>query len=289
MQSPDPTPRTSNDQLESNQYSCNHANFNDVAGTTNDYQCYGPTWLPRHDENSYVDYNCGHEHYENASYVNYDANDNYEGGYGMMMVPFMMPNDMMSCGGRQAQDLVKPGEQFRMPSSMSRNGIQLNPQAKPYKGVGAKPERLLAKKQDLRELNTEPVDEITTVMFRGIPCSFSQDALMKTIDHAGLKGKYDFFYLPRVGNHGSNLGYAFINFTDQAGAEQCMATFNGVPLDPSRSTKTCTISQADIQGLENLRKHFRRTAVSRGARGPVFLKVFNEEDGMFNAEDADSN
>jgi hypothetical protein len=139
---------------------------------------------------------------------------------------------------------------------------------------------MFAKKQDLRELNTEPVDEITTLMVRGIPCSFSQDTLMKTIDNAGLQGKYDFFYLPRAGNNGSNLGYAFINFTDQAGAEQCMATFNGLPLDPSRSTKVCTISQADLQGLANLRKHFRRTAVSRGSRGPVFLKVFNDEEAQ---------
>merc|ERR1719388_390623 len=132
-----------------------------------------------------------------------------------------------------------------------------------------------SKKQDLRELNTEPVDEVTTLMIRGIPCSFSQDTLMKLIDNAGLKGKYDFFYLPRAGNNGSNLGYAFINFTDALGAEHCMNTFNGVPLDPSRSMKICTISQGDIQGLVNLRKHFRRTAVSRGSRGPVFLKVFS--------------
>merc|ERR1719265_1827493 len=109
---------------------------------------------------------------------------------------------------------------------------------------GVKNEGLAAKKQDLSEFNTEPVAEITTLMVRGIPCSFSQDALIKTIDQAGLKGRYDFFYLPRAGNNGSNLGYAFINFTDQEGAEHCMGTFNGVPLDPSRSTKVCTISQA---------------------------------------------
>merc|ERR1719364_154695 len=112
------------------------------------------------------------------------------------------------------------------------------------------------KKQDLNELNTEPVEQITTLMIRGIPCSFSQDTLMKLIDNSGLKGKYDFFYLPRAGNNGSNLGYAFINFSNQECAEHCTATFNGVPLDPSRSMKICTISPADIQGLANLRKHF---------------------------------
>merc|ERR1719156_224409 len=138
---------------------------------------------------------------------------------------------------------------------------------------------LPSKKLDLREANSEPVTEITTLMIRGIPCSFSQDTLMKLIDNVGLKSKYDFFYLPRAGKNGSNLGYAFINFTDEECAEHCTATFNGVPLDPSRSMKICTISPGDIQGLGNLRKHFRRTAVSHGSRGPVFLKVLSEEEG----------
>merc|ERR1719473_1287523 len=116
-----------------------------------------------------------------------------------------------------------------------------------------KAELMFAKKQDLRELNTEPVDEITTLMIRGIPCSFSQDTLMKLIDSAGLRGKYDFFYLPRAGNNGSNLGYAFINFVDPESADLCTTRFNGIPLDISRSSKVCTISPGDIQGLVNLR------------------------------------
>jgi hypothetical protein len=133
-----------------------------------------------------------------------------------------------------------------------------------------------AKKQDLKKLNAKaPVsqEEVTTLMIRGIPCSFSQEALISIIDEAGLNQKYNFFYLPRAGNNSSNLGYAFINFVDRESAAHCMATFNGIPLDPERSMKTCTISPADIQGLPMLWKHFRRTAVSRGSRGPMFLKV----------------
>jgi hypothetical protein len=271
--SPDATPRNANN------YRYHHANYYDnAAGATTHYQHHNAQY---YDDASYnINYDGCHEYYDNASYMNYDGgHDNYEGGFRMMMVPMMMPSGMMSSVDEQEQEMVQ-----------GRPGYQ--PQVvKPPAKSGTKSERFTAKKQDLRELNTEPVEEITTLMFRGIPCSFSQDTLMKTIDHAGLKGKYDFFYLPRVGNHGSNLGYAFINFSDQAGAEQCMATFNGVPLDPARSTKTCTISHADIQGLANLRKHFRRTAVSRGARGPVFLKVFSgeEDDNVNNAGDDDEN
>jgi hypothetical protein len=140
----------------------------------------------------------------------------------------------------------------------------------------SKSDRLACKKQDLKKFNSEavPEDQVTTLMVRGIPCSFSQDLMMSIIDNADLTAKYNFFYLPRAGNNGSNLGYAFINFVDHESAEKMSTHFNGLPLDPSRSMKVCTISPADIQGLANLRKHFRRTAVSRGCRGPVFLKTF---------------
>jgi hypothetical protein len=191
-------------------------------------------------------------YYQDGSCESYDfqGSPTSANGYPVMMVPMMMPVSMPAVDEQALEQEMQPKKGPHMPS----------------------------KKQDLRELNTEPVEEVTTLMIRGIPCSFSQDTLMKLIDNAGLKGKYDFFYLPRAGNNGSNLGYAFINFTTPECAEHCTCTFNGVPLDPSRSMKICTISPADIQGLANLRKHFRRTAVSRGSRGPVFLKVFSEED-----------
>merc|ERR1719160_313583 len=132
-----------------------------------------------------------------------------------------------------------------------------------------------AKKQDLKKFHKGAVsqDIATTLMVRGIPCSFSQEALTSLIDEAGLKGKYNFFYLPRDGNRSSNLGYAFINFVDQQSAEHCKDTFQGVPLAPARSKKTCTVSPGEIQGLPSLWKHFRNTAVSRGSRGPMFIKV----------------
>jgi hypothetical protein len=167
-----------------------------------------------------------------------------------------------------------------MPMSPGANKSQKDMQPRVVKPRDAKGEALTqvkpAKKQDLKKLSKAvamSTQEITTIMMRGIPCSFSQEALMSLIDEAGLKNKYNFFYLPRDGNRGSNLGYAFINFVDEQSADFCTATFKGVPLAPTRSMKTCTISPADVQGLTGLRKHFCRTAVSRGSRGPVFLEV----------------
>lgn len=115
----------------------------------------------------------------------------------------------------------------------------------------------------------------TTVMIRGIPCGFTQEQLLDMINQSGLQGKYDFFYLPRAGNSVSNLGYAFVNFTDAASAMACATALHGLSLDPSRSSKVCTIFPAHIQGYNNLKKRFRRTAMRRGARGPLFFEQAN--------------
>jgi hypothetical protein len=129
------------------------------------------------------------------------------------------------------------------------------------------------KKTDLKKFNPPPSNYsgITTLMIRGIPCSFSQEELLSLVASAGLGETCDFFYLPRAPNNASNLGYAFINFTETIHAWTCAFTFHGIRLNPQHSTKTCTVSPADIQGIPNLRKHFRRTAVSRGQNGPLFL------------------
>eukprot|EP00746_Dinoflagellata_sp_MGD_P147228 gnl/MRDRNA2_/MRDRNA2_79585_c0_seq4.p1 gnl/MRDRNA2_/MRDRNA2_79585_c0~~gnl/MRDRNA2_/MRDRNA2_79585_c0_seq4.p1 ORF type:complete len:533 (-),score=87.16 gnl/MRDRNA2_/MRDRNA2_79585_c0_seq4:471-2069(-) len=123
-----------------------------------------------------------------------------------------------------------------------------------------------------------PNEGPTTLMIRGIPCGICQEEFLTLMDNAGLKGKYDFFYLPTdknksTGNKIVNLGYAFVNFVDHQSAEHCTTTFTDVPLAPRRSLKKCTISPADIQGIPSLRKHFKGTAMRHDARGPIFLKL----------------
>merc|ERR1719321_1096629 len=164
-------------------------------------------------------------------------------GYPMTMMPMMPP--MSPCVSESPNQMhphvVKP----RSPKGEAAN------HAKP------------SKKHQLKNLNKGAAtltEEITTLMIRGIPCSYTQEALLALMDDAGLKSKYNFFYLPRDRNRSSNLGYAFINFCDQQSAELCTATFEGVPLSPDRSKKSLMISPADIQGLPSLRKH----AVSEG-------------------------
>eukprot|EP00746_Dinoflagellata_sp_MGD_P139931 gnl/MRDRNA2_/MRDRNA2_73275_c0_seq1.p1 gnl/MRDRNA2_/MRDRNA2_73275_c0~~gnl/MRDRNA2_/MRDRNA2_73275_c0_seq1.p1 ORF type:complete len:415 (+),score=64.22 gnl/MRDRNA2_/MRDRNA2_73275_c0_seq1:67-1311(+) len=115
---------------------------------------------------------------------------------------------------------------------------------------------------------------ITTMMIRNIPCRFRQAELMSIIDGMGFGNTYDFFYLPMDSRKNANLGYAFINFWDVQSAEYCASAFKGVQLAPYRSPKTCRVTPASIQGLANLRKHFKATTVSRNGREPMFLDCY---------------
>eukprot|EP00746_Dinoflagellata_sp_MGD_P001351 gnl/MRDRNA2_/MRDRNA2_102538_c0_seq1.p1 gnl/MRDRNA2_/MRDRNA2_102538_c0~~gnl/MRDRNA2_/MRDRNA2_102538_c0_seq1.p1 ORF type:complete len:249 (+),score=49.10 gnl/MRDRNA2_/MRDRNA2_102538_c0_seq1:496-1242(+) len=131
-----------------------------------------------------------------------------------------------------------------------------------------------AKKKDAKKQFIEgemvPVEEVTTLMIRGIPCSFTDSTFLALLHAAGLEEKYNFFHIPRNEKNNANLGYAFVNLVDAPSAEHCTTMFQGVQLDPFRSPKTCRISPATIQGLPSLRHHFRNAAERKG-------KFFNQQ------------
>jgi hypothetical protein len=113
--------------------------------------------------------------------------------------------------------------------------------------------------------------QVTTLMIRHIPCRFTQEEVMGHLDSLGYAQKYDFFYLPQDIRSRSNLGYAFVNFINEATAKSCQDAISGQAFGGCRSRKVCVVVPAHIQGLSSLMCHFRSTAVMRSGHGPVFL------------------
>lgn len=114
---------------------------------------------------------------------------------------------------------------------------------------------------------------------------------MEFIDNLGLKGTYDFLYLPLNPVRRANLGYIFINFTSFHAVEECKRLLNGKPLGPSTTEKRCEVALARVQGQANITAHFRRKSVMRSAHAPIFVsddtdmhqeefKMFQQEAGM---------
>ncbi|KAF4671091.1 hypothetical protein FOL46_000512 [Perkinsus olseni] len=138
-----------------------------------------------------------------------------------------------------------------------------------------------------------PPEMLTTVMLRNIPNKLSQMDIANAVKHEGFLGEFDFFYSPLDFKSGSNLGYAFINFSSHEVAVRFRLKIAGVLLARSvaeantsglywddnsgskatvitpeisaqlmRSNKQCGVAWARIQGLEANIKHYRNSPVN---------------------------
>ncbi|CAE6934883.1 ML3 [Symbiodinium sp. CCMP2592] len=107
----------------------------------------------------------------------------------------------------------------------------------------------------------QPASGVTTLMLRNIPVTFNREALLADFDARGLRGKYDFFYLPIDFQTGNNLGYAFVNFVSPVFAEQFRTVYQGLALAGERSKKICAVAPATTQGrLANV-EYYRNSPV----------------------------
>eukprot|EP00928_Gymnodinium_smaydae_P093172 TRINITY_DN7720_c1_g1_i1.p1 TRINITY_DN7720_c1_g1~~TRINITY_DN7720_c1_g1_i1.p1 ORF type:complete len:458 (+),score=63.61 TRINITY_DN7720_c1_g1_i1:93-1466(+) len=101
----------------------------------------------------------------------------------------------------------------------------------------------------------------TTLMLRNIPRNTTRSVLLKKIDSAGFKGKYDFFYLPMDFNNSSCLGFAFINLIDPAHVMSFWLYFEGYSVWLT-SKNTCTVGwSSKHQGLEANIERYRNSPV----------------------------
>ena len=100
-------------------------------------------------------------------------------------------------------------------------------------------------------------------MLRNIPNKYTQHMLMHVLDGAGLRGLFDFVYLPVDFKNRCNLGYAFLNCVSPAAAAHAASLLHGAAWAEFASRKVCAVARARVQGRAALVDHFR------GARFPA--------------------
>lgn len=97
----------------------------------------------------------------------------------------------------------------------------------------------------------EPVsasEPITTAMIRNIPCKYTREDVIAFLDHAGLKGTYDYVNLPQNAARRANLGYLFVNFLKPADVDLCCRVLSGKLFgNRSASVKYCEVTFARVQ------------------------------------------
>lgn len=100
--------------------------------------------------------------------------------------------------------------------------------------------------------NCQPCDR-TTLVFRKLPANVTRTSLLEMLDTAGLKGLYDFVYLPMDFKKGKVFGYAIVNFIANSWAEQASAHFGGAGANVDWSHSH--------QGFQDLIQRYRDSAI----------------------------
>ena len=97
-------------------------------------------------------------------------------------------------------------------------------------------------------------DKRTTIMIRHIPNKYSIKLLVNELN-LYFKDKYDLIYLPIDIVNCCNLGFGFINFTNNFHILSFYEHYNGKKWIKFNSDKKCELVYAKIQGKDNLMKN----------------------------------
>jgi hypothetical protein len=96
----------------------------------------------------------------------------------------------------------------------------------------------------------------TTVVAKNLPVSYTKCMLLELLDAFGLKGQYNFAYVPVDFSTQRSFGYAFVNFVTHKDALQFGELFNGFSLWAVRSDN---VGVAEWSGaMQGLEKHIER-------------------------------
>jgi len=102
--------------------------------------------------------------------------------------------------------------------------------------------------------------EKTTVMLRNLPNNYTREMFLQMLDENGLKGQYDFVYLPCDFYHDANLGYAFVNMVDASAVFLAWKAFQGFSDWSLPSAKVCQVMwSGPHQGFEAHVERYRNS------------------------------
>ncbi|PKU59207.1 Protein terminal ear1 [Dendrobium catenatum] len=125
-------------------------------------------------------------------------------------------------------------------------------------------------------------------MLKNIPNKFSKQEILDLLDEHCRRenskileegsaadsqlSEFDFLYLPMDFLSGSNLGYAFVNFTSTVAASRLHREMHKKPWNVYGSRKVSEVTHAKIQGSEGLLKHFKSSIFA--CCSPEYLPVY---------------
>jgi len=189
------------------------------------------------------------------------------GGYGGPQMPYGMPPPGYGWGPGPAE--YGAAEYWGMgaggpmaaggPQRNAKKGNKSNSAASNDSGNGASNKSAAKKAAGCKV----PENECTTTMLRNLPNNLTKVQLLELLDsYDDLKGKYDFVYLPMDFQRTAGLGYAFVNWVDNASAKAAWAHFQGFTGWAMKSEKICEVAWGDpLQGRDAHIDRYRNSPV----------------------------
>merc|ERR1712232_681067 len=97
---------------------------------------------------------------------------------------------------------------------------------------------------------------------RNLPNDITREMLLELLDTHGFRGSYNFVYLPVDFKRRAGLGYAFVNMTNHANAQQAFATLQGFSAWAFSSSKVLEVAWGEpLQGLQAHVDRYRNSPV----------------------------
>jgi hypothetical protein len=116
--------------------------------------------------------------------------------------------------------------------------------------------------------------ERTTVMMCNIPNNVNREQLLALVNDAGFQGRYNLVYVPIDLKYRVGLGYAFLNFVSNEGAEAFSQHFQGFKDWSMKSEKVCEVKWSDaLQGLDEHVERYRDCPVMHESIADEFKPV----------------
>ena len=128
--------------------------------------------------------------------------------------------------------------------------------------ASVQPSQPVAASNGKAEGQTGKSKERSTVMLRNLPNNYTREMFLEMLDEHGLKGRYDFAYLPCDFYRYANLGYAFVNMVDSKAVDELWKTFQGFSDWALPTAKVCEVSwSGPHQGFKAHIERYRNSPV----------------------------
>mmetsp|Transcript_39085 Transcript_39085/g.98233 ORF Transcript_39085/g.98233 Transcript_39085/m.98233 type:complete len:338 (-) Transcript_39085:124-1137(-) len=114
--------------------------------------------------------------------------------------------------------------------------------------------------------------EKTTIMVRNLPRKFRGWDLVAEFEPAFPRETFNFLYVPWDRNSTSNMGYAFVNFTDPLTAFTACKTMDGLSWKVTKTSRLMKLVPANVQGLAaNLKRYSDSKSEPDSSHSPLLF------------------